>query len=103
MTLPLPEQFMFAVQKLGTSSKMYRDLRDENKDLTDRGLSAVFDEYQLDALVIPTEAKGSRTPAAIAGWPMVSLVRMHLFDAPGVRSRLEPDFDEPPRCSALCL
>lgn len=84
-----------ALQTRGTSDKIYQDAQAENKDLSDiRGLSAVFDKYKLDALVIPTMANAS-LPAAIAGWPMVS----PLIVVCGLSINLTADHPIPVHCS----
>lgn len=79
-----------ATSTIGTSDRAYLDALAKAQELsTIRGLSAVFDEFQLDALVIPADSFNSEVAtetkwwwpriamstslAASAGWPIVSL------------------------------
>jgi hypothetical protein len=67
------EIFIDAVQSTGLDTAAYKAARGYSVEFGDtNGMGAVFDKYNLDAIAIPSEV--ATTPAAIVGWPIVSLL-----------------------------
>jgi amidase len=91
------EHFLRAEETTSLSDPVYREAREENRRLArQEGIDAVMEEYQLDALVTPTISlpcridlvngdcfSGAGTqPAALAGYPAISVPAGFLFDLP---------------------
>jgi amidase len=92
------EHFLRAQEKGPLTDPVYRDALARNHRLSRReGIDAVMDKYQLDALVTPTQgppwvidlvngdhSRGptSSTPAALAGYPIVSVPAGYAFERP---------------------
>ncbi|MFZ0962838.1 MAG: amidase [Terriglobia bacterium] len=89
--------FLKAQEKGSLYAKEYLDALDKCKRLTRAdGIDAVMDKFQLDALVAPTGAPawltdhvdgdhdigGSSTPAAVAGYPNISVPMGFIFGLP---------------------
>jgi amidase len=82
------DQFLKAQSKGSLYRKEYLDALDKSKSLMrEQGIDAVMDQFKLDALVAPTGAPawltdhldgdhdlgGSSTPAAVAGYPHITV------------------------------
>jgi amidase len=82
------DQFLKAQQKGSLYGKEYLDALDKSKSLMrEQGIDALMNQFKLDALVAPTGAPawltdlidgdhdlgGSSTPAAVAGYPHITV------------------------------
>ncbi len=91
------ELFLKAQEKGALTDKAYRDALEKNRRLSRaEGIDAVMDNYRLDAVVAPTgspawltdlvngdrSAGGSSTPAAVAGYPNVTVPAGHVSGLP---------------------
>jgi amidase len=92
------EYFLQAQSRGPLTDQVYRDALARNHRLSRReGIDAVMEEYQLDALVTPTQGPAwaidlvngdhdlgptSSTPAALAGYPIVSVPAGYAFERP---------------------
>ncbi len=91
------DMFLKAQEKGSLYRKEYLDALDKSKRLTRaEGIDAVMDQFKLDALVAPTggpawltdhidgdhDVGGSSTPAAVAGYPNISVPMGFIFGMP---------------------
>ena len=92
------EHFIRAQAKGALTDQVYQDALAKNRRLSrQEGIDAVMDEHQLDALVTPTReppwvidlvdgdhimGPTSSTPAALAGYPIVSVPAGYVFERP---------------------
>jgi amidase len=91
------DMFLKAQEKGSLYRKEYLDALDKSKRLTRaEGIDAVMDQFKLDALVAPTggpawltdhidgdhDLGGSATPAAVAGYPHISVPMGFIFGLP---------------------
>jgi amidase len=91
------QELMERAQKKGPLSEAaYRTARDKSQRLARGGIDAVMEKYSLDALIAPTEAPawpidpidgdhflgGSSTPAAVAGYPHITVPAGQVFGLP---------------------
>jgi amidase len=89
--------FLKAQEKGSLYGKEYLDALDKSKNLMrEQGIDAVMDQFKLDALVAPTGAPawltdhidgdhdlgGSSTPAAVAGYPHISVPMGFVYGLP---------------------
>jgi amidase len=105
------EHFLRAQEKGALTDPVYRDALARNHRLSrQEGIDAVMDKYQLDALVTPTQGPPwvidlvngdhglgptSSTPAALAGYPIVSVPAGYAFERPVGISFLGRPYSEP--------
>jgi len=91
------DTFIKAQAKGPLSEKAYIDALDKNRRLSrEEGIDAVMNQHRLDALVAPTtgpahkidllygdrDTGGSSTPAAVAGYPSITVPAGHVFGLP---------------------
>jgi amidase len=91
------DTFLKAQAKGPLSSKEYREALEKNRRLSRKeGIDAVMDKFKLDALVAPTEGPAwltdlvagdhitgrSTTPAAVAGYPHITVPAGFVFGLP---------------------
>jgi len=91
------DTFIKAQAKGPLSEKAYIDALDKNRRLSrEEGIDAVMNQHRLDALVAPTTGPahkidllygdrntgGSSTPAAVAGYPSITVPAGHVFGLP---------------------
>jgi amidase len=91
------DTFIKAEAKGPLTEKAYLDALEKNRRLSrDEGIDAVMNEHRLDALVAPTtgpahkidllygdrDTGGSSTPAAVAGYPSITVPAGHVFGLP---------------------
>ncbi len=89
--------FVKAEEKGPLTDKAYQDALEKNRRLSrQEGIDAVMDKFHLDALVAPTagpawttdlvngdhDSGGSSTPAAVAGYPSITVPAGFVFDLP---------------------
>jgi amidase len=105
------EYFLRAQEKGPLTDPIYRDALARNHRLSrQEGIDAVMEKYQLDALVTPTQGPpwaidlvngdhdsgpSSSTPAALAGYPIVSVPAGYAFERPVGISFLGGPYSEP--------
>jgi len=105
------EHFLRAQEKGPLTDPAYLDALARNHRLSrEEGIDAVMEKYQLDALVTPTQAPPwaidlvngdhdlgptSSTPAALAGYPIVSVPAGYTFERPVGISFLGRPYSEP--------
>ena len=104
------ELFLRAQEKGALTTPAYREALEKCRRLSRaEGLDAVFDKHRLDALVAPTGAPawvidpvsgdhfvgGSSTPAAVAGYPSLSLPMGFVFGLPVGLSFIGRAWSEP--------
>jgi amidase len=105
------EHFLRAQEKGPLTDSVYRDALARNHRLSrQEGIDAVMEKYQLDALVTPTQGPPwaidlvngdhdlgptSSTPAALAGYPIVSVPAGYAFERPVGISFLGRPYSEP--------
>ncbi len=105
------EHFLRAQEKGPLTDPAYLDALARNHRLSRReGIDAVMEQYQLDALVTPTQGPPwaidlvdgdhglgptSSTPAALAGYPIVSVPAGYTFERPVGISFLGRPYSEP--------
>jgi amidase len=92
------------------TEKTYREALDKNRRLSRaEGLDAVFNQHRLDALVAPTagpahmtdlvygdrDTGGSTSPAAVAGYPSITVPAGLVFGLPVGLSFVGPAYSEP--------
>ncbi len=91
------ETFIRAQEKGGLDEQEYRDALEKSKRMAGpEGIDALIAEHQLDAIICPTDSPswaidlvngdhflgGSSTPAAVAGYPHVTVPMGYVFDLP---------------------
>ena len=91
------DTFIKAEAKGPLTEKAYNDALEKNQRLSrDEGIDAVMNEHRLDAFVAPTtgpahkidllygdrDTGGSSTPAAVAGYPSITVPAGHVFGLP---------------------
>jgi amidase len=91
------DTFIKAEAKGPLTEKAYIDALEKNRRVSrDEGIDAVMNEHRLDALVAPTtgpahkidllygdrDTGGSSTPAAVAGYPSITVPAGHVFGLP---------------------
>lgn len=99
------EHFLAAQGKGPLTEKAYLEALDKNHRLSrEEGIDAVIKEYQLDAMVAPTtgpahlidlvygdrDTGGSTSPAAVAGYPSITVPAGYVFGLPVGISLAEP-------------
>ena len=105
------EHFLQAQEKGPLTDSLYLDALARNHRLSrQEGIDAVMEKYQLDALVTPTQGPPwaidlvdgdhhlgptSSTPAALAGYPIVSVPAGYTFERPVGISFLGRPYSEP--------
>jgi amidase len=105
------DHFLHAQEKGPLTDSLYLDALARNHRLSrQEGIDAVMEKYQLDALVTPTQGPPwaidlvngdhhlgptSSTPAALAGYPIVSVPAGYAFERPVGISFLGRPFSEP--------
>jgi amidase len=105
------ERFLQAQEKGPLTNSVYLDALAKNHRLSrQEGIDAVMEKYQLDALVTPTQGPpwaidlvngdhvsgpSSSTPAALAGYPVVSVPAGYTFERPVGISFLGRPYSEP--------
>jgi amidase len=105
------EHFLRAQEKGPLTDRVYLDALARNHRLSRReGIDAVMEQYQLDALVTPTQGPPwaidlvdgdhglgptSSTPAAMAGYPIISVPAGYTFERPVGISFLGRPYSEP--------
>ena len=105
------EHFLQAQEKGPLTDPVYLDALARNHRLSrQEGIDAVMETYQLDALVTPTQGPpwaidlvngdpdlgpSSSTPAALAGYPIVSVPAGYIFERPVGISFLGRPYSEP--------
>ena len=105
------ERFLHAREKGPLADPGYREALTRNHRLSrQEGIDAVMEKYQLDALVTPTQGPPwaidlvngdhdlgptSSTPAALAGYPIVSVPAGYAFERPVGISFLGRPYSEP--------
>jgi amidase len=105
------ERFLQAQQKGPLTDSVYLDALAKNHRLSrQEGIDTVMEKYQLDALVTPTQGPAwaidlvngdhvsgpsSSTPAALAGYPVVSVPAGYTFERPVGISFLGRPYSEP--------
>ena len=105
------ERFLQAQEKGPLTDSVYLDALAKNHRLSrQEGIDAVMEKFQLDALVTPTQGppwaidlvngdhvpgSSSSTPAALAGYPIVSVPAGYAFERPVGISFLGRPYSEP--------
>jgi amidase len=105
------EHFLRAREKGPLTDQVYRDALSRNHRLSrQEGIDAVMEKHQLDALVTPTQGPpwaidlvngdhdlgpSSSTPAALAGYPIISVPAGYAFERPVGISFLGRPYSEP--------
>jgi amidase len=105
------DHFLHAQEKGPLTDSLYLDALARNHRLSrQEGIDAVMEKYQLDALVTPTQGPpwaidlvngdhglgpSSSTPAALAGYPIVSVPAGYAFERPVGISFLGRPYSEP--------
>jgi amidase len=105
------ERFLQAQEKGPLTDSVYLDALAKNHRLSrQEGIDTVMEKYQLDALVTPTQGPpwaidlvngdhvsgpSSSTPAALAGYPVVSVPAGYTFERPVGISFLGRPYSEP--------
>ena len=102
--------FLAAQEKGPLTEKAYLEALDKNHRLSqEEGIDAVIKEYQLDAIVAPTsgpahlidlvygdrDTGGSTSPAAVAGYPSITVPAGYVFGLPVGISFFGRAFSEP--------
>jgi amidase len=104
------ETFLKAQEKGPLTEKAYLDALEKCRRYSrDEGIDAVMDKHQLDALVAPSggpagktdlvygdrNAGGSSSPAAVAGYPSITVPAGHIFGLPVGLSFFGRAYSEP--------
>jgi amidase len=104
------EYFLASQEKGPLTEKAYLEALDKNHRLSrEEGIDAVIKEYQLDAIVAPTtepahlidlvygdrDTGGSTSPAAVAGYPSITVPAGYVFGLPVGISFFGRAFSEP--------